>query len=284
MEVVVGGGSGFVGQALVASLERDGHHVTVVSRKARDGGTTWDDVAAAVDGADAVVNLAGASIGKPRWTGSRKRALRVSRVETTRKLADAIAVAERRPHVFVTASGIDYYGDTGEKAVDESSPPGSTFLARLCAEWEGAAAHAPVRHVAVRTAFVVGRDAPALQLLTLPFRFLAGGPLGNGGQWFPWIHVDDLVRVYRRALEDETLDGPVNAVAPQQLRQREVARQVGEVLHRPSLLPTPAVALRVALGEQADLLLHGQRAVSTKLAAADFAYPELKPALVQALV
>jgi uncharacterized protein len=283
VEVVVAGGTGFVGRALAASLERDGHRVVVVSRSAGPGRVTWDGVAAAVEAADAVVDLAGASVGRPRWTAARKRELRASRVDTTRRLAEAIAAAERKPSVFVTASGIDYYGDSGEAVVDESSPPGTTFLARLCAEWEAAASPAPVRHVAVRTSLVVGRGAPALRLMALPFRFFAGGPLGSGRQWFPWIHLDDIVSLYRRALDDESLAGPVNAVAPEQLRQREAARVVGSVLHRPSSLPAPAAALRLVLGGQADLLLHGQRAVSTKLAPDWFAYSELRPALEEAL-
>jgi len=283
VRVVVAGGTGYVGRALVESLAGDGHDVVVVSREPGSGRVGWAEVPEAVDGADAVVNLAGASIGRPRWTEGRKRALRSSRVETTKRLVEAISGAGERPAVLVSASGIDYYGDTGDAVVDESSPPGSSFLARLCAEWEAAAAAAPVRHVEVRTAFVVGPDAPALRLLALPARFFAGGPAGDGSQWFPWIQLDDLVSVYRRALEDESLAGPVNAVAPEQLRQREVAKELGAVLHRPAAVPTPAAVLRLALGEQADLLLHGQRAVSTKLAGGDFAYPELRPALAAAL-
>jgi hypothetical protein len=283
VEVVVAGGTGLVGRALVASLERDGHGVVVVSREPGPGRVGWDGVLDAVEGSDAVVNLAGASIGRPRWTAGRKHTLRASRVDTTRRLTEAITVAVRKPDVFVTASGIDYYGDAGEAVVDESSPPGGTFLARLCAEWEAAAEAAPVRRVAVRTALVVGRGAPALRMLALPFRFFAGGPLGSGEQWFPWIQLDDLVSVYRRTLEDTSLAGPVNAVAPQQLRQREAARDVASVLHRPSALPAPAAALRLALGEQADLLLHGQRAVSTKLADEHFAYSELRQALAEAI-
>jgi uncharacterized protein len=282
VKVVVAGGSGYIGRALAASLEADGHEVLVVSREAGPGRIGWGEVSAAVDGAGAVVNLAGASIGRPRWTEGRKRALRSSRVETTRRLVEAISGAAERPAVLANASGIDYYGDTGDAVVDESSPPGSSFLARLCAEWEAAAAAAPVRHVEVRTAFVVGPDAPALRLMALPARLFAGGPAGDGSQWFPWIHLDDLVSVYRRAIADEGLAGPVNAVAPEQLRQRDVAKELGRVLHRPAAVPTPAAVLRLALGEQADLLLHGQRAVSTKLEPGEFAYPELRPALLAA--
>jgi hypothetical protein len=239
-------------------------------------------VASAVDGADAVVNLAGASIGGRRWTVGRKKAIRDSRVGTNRALAVAIEAAERKPAVFVTASGIDYYGASGDAVVDESSPAGRSFLAAVCVQWE-AAATAPVRTVAVRTSLVVGPGAPAVRLMALPFRLFAGGPVAGGRQWFPWISQDDLVGVYRRALEDSTLEGPVNAVAQEQLRQRDAARDFASVLHRPAVVPTPAFAVRLALGEQADLLLHGQHAVTRKLDGFEFRYRGLRAALQHAL-
>jgi uncharacterized protein (TIGR01777 family) len=288
VRVVVGGASGYVGTALATSLRADGHEVVVLSRRPAasaglDAVVPWSEVERAVEGADAVVNLAGESIGTPRWTASRKRAIRASRVDTNRAVAAAVAAAAAPPGVFVTASGIDYYGDSGEETVDESSPPGSSFLASVCAAWEAAAAGAPVRQVAVRTALVVGPAAPALRMLALPFRLFVGGRLGNGRQFFPWIGLDDLVGVYRQALESPALSGPVNAVAPEQLRQRDAARLLGSALHRPALLPTPAPVLRLALGEQADLLLHGQRAVSRRLDGFGFTQPELRGALAAAL-
>jgi uncharacterized protein (TIGR01777 family) len=288
MNVIVAGGSGYIGKALTQSLLGDEHDVVVLSRQPRSKASQarlagWDDVAAEVDGADAVVNLAGVSIGGPRWTSRRKEAIRSSRVETTRTLAAAIEAAGTKPHVLVTASGIDYYGDSGEAVVDETSPAGSSFLAHVCSDWEAAGAGVPTRHVAVRTALVVGRGATANRLMALPFRLFAGGPLGSGRQWFPWVHIDDLVRIYRLAIDDGGLAGPVNAVAPHQLRQREAARDFGSVLHRPALLPAPAIALRLLLSEQADLLLHGQRVVPSKLRDFEFRYPALRPALENAL-
>jgi uncharacterized protein (TIGR01777 family) len=283
MKVVVGGGSGYIGTALVRSLADDGHVVVVVSRRPGPGKVAWGDVAAEVDGSDAVVNLAGTSIGGRRWGRRRKEEIRSSRVQTTTALVQAIAAAERKPRALVTASGIDYYGDAGDQVVDESAPPGSSFLARVVAAWEAAAGAAPVRHVALRQGFVIGRGAPALRLMALPYRVFVGGRLGSGRQWFPWIHVDDLVHLYRLALHDDSLAGAVNAVAPQQLRQAEVAHDFAAVLHRPAVLPTPAFALRLALGEQADLVLHGQRAVSRKLEGFDYRYRELRRALQDAL-
>ena len=284
MKVVVGGGSGYVGQALVRSLTGDGHEVVVLSRSAGPGNAAWDDAAAHVEGADAVVNLAGTSIGGPRWTRKRKESILSSRVETTRSLIAAIDAADRKPAVLVTASGIGYYGDGGDAVLDEASPPGESFLPRVCVAWEAAAAEAPVRHVAVRTALVVGPGAQAIRMMALPFRLFAGGPIGGGRQWFPWVALDDLVRIYRLAIDDATLSGPVNAVAPEQLRQRDAAKAIGAVLHRPSAMPVPAAAIRLALGEQADLLLEGQRAVSRKLGDFEFRYRGLRAALEDALV
>jgi uncharacterized protein len=287
VKVVIGGGGGYVGQALTASLLADGHDVVVLSRHpqraaglARAAG--WDAAGAEVDGAAAAVNLAGVSIGGPRWTSSRKAAILGSRVETTQALARAIAAAGQPPGVFVTASGIDYYGDSGEAVVDEGSTAGETFLARVCGAWEEAADGAGVPHVAVRTALAVGPRAPSIRLMAVPFRLLAGGPVGGGRQWFPWIHLDDLVSVYRLAI-DGRLEGPVNAVAPEQLRQREAAREFGAVLRRPAVVPTPSAVVRLLLGEEADLVLHGQRAVSGKLGAIELRYRELRPALESAL-
>jgi uncharacterized protein (TIGR01777 family) len=284
VKVVVGGGTGYVGRALVASLRADGHVVTIASRHPSGPDTvSWDTVGSAVDGADAVVNLAGVSIGSLRWTRGRKEAIRRSRVQTTQRLVQEISVAKQPPRVFVTASGIDYAGDSGDVLVDETSRPGSSFLAQVCVAWEAAAAEAPVRHVAVRNALVVGRGAQAVRLTALPYRFFLGGPAGGGRQWFPWIHVDDAVRVYRLAIDDESLEGPLDAVAPEQLRQREAARILGRVLHRPALVPTPGLALRLLLGEQADLVLHGQRALSRKLDGFEFNYRGLRAAFENAL-
>jgi uncharacterized protein len=298
--VVVAGGSGFVGQVLVAELAARGYEVVVLSRTpGRVAGRLpegvravgWDgDWAGELPGAAGVVNLAGASIGGGRWTARRKQTILSSRVGTTERLVDAIRAlpAARRPPVLVNASGIDYAGDRGDEPVTEDAEAGESFLARVCVAWEGAARRAEelgVRVVLMRTSFVFGRGAPAVRLMTLPFRLFVGGPLGSGRQWFPWISLEDTARLYALALERHSLSGPVNAVAPEQLRQREVARALGRVLHRPAVLPTPAPVLRLVLGEQADLLLHGQRAEPRKALEAGFKlrHPTLRPALEEAL-
>jgi uncharacterized protein (TIGR01777 family) len=192
-----------------------------------------------------------------------------SRLSATAALVQGLerTPADRRPPVLVSASGIDYYGDRGEEAITEDSDPGSSFLARLSQQWEAEAQKAEplgVRVARIRTAMVVGREALAFRLLTLPFRFFVGGPLGNGRQWFTWIHIDDMVGLYRLALDDARVSGPVNAVAPDIRRERDVAREIGRALHRPAIIPVPSFALRLVLGNEAQLLLHGRHAVPAK--------------------
>jgi uncharacterized protein (TIGR01777 family) len=282
MKVLISGGSGFIGSHLVASLARDGHDVVVLSRRqptkkppsgvryviwdARSGNGDW---AKELSGAQGVVNLAGASIGSWPWTRQKMAALVSSRLSATAAIVQGLerTPAQQRPPVLVSASGIDYYGDRGEEAITEDSDPGDSFLATLSEQWEAAAQKAEplgVRVVRIRTAMVFGREAFAFRLLTLPFRFFVGGPLGNGRQWFTWIHIDDMVGLYRLALEDARVSGPVNAVAPDIRREREVAKEIGRVLHRPALIPVPSFALRLVLGKEAQLLLHGRRAEPAK--------------------
>jgi uncharacterized protein (TIGR01777 family) len=186
----------------------------------------------------------------------------------------------------VSASGIGYLGDRGDEQLDEDAAPGDTFLSHVAVAWEGAALAAEelgLRVVLMRTALAVDRRAPAFRMLVLPFRLFAGGRLGSGRQWLPWIHLRDLVRLYVCAIEDEALQGPVHAVAPETVRQKDVARALAATLHRPHLVPAPAWSLRLALGEQAQLILDSQRAVSRKLRADAFLYPRLHDALVEAL-
>lgn len=295
--IVVAGGSGLMGRALVESLRADGHETIVLTRSPGAPGTLgWDgrtvgSWAESLRGAYAVVNLAGHSIGSGRWTRRRKEAILSSRVDSTSALVDAVGSlpAELRPRVFVCSSGIDYAGDRPDDAeIDEYVAPGDSFLARVCGAWEEAALRAEehgARVVVARTSFVIGSGAPALGLMVLPFRLFVGGRLGSGKQWFPWVHIDDAVGIYRAAIGGEQWRGAVNVVAPAVPRQRDLAREIGKALHRPAVMPTPAFVLRLVLGEQADLLLTGQRAVPRKAEAAGyrFRYPEVGAALEEAL-
>jgi uncharacterized protein len=299
MKVLISGGSGFIGSHLVASLVRDGHEVVVLSRRAETKNppagvryVAWDARSASGDwvkelsDAQGVVNLAGASIGRWPWTRRRMAELISSRLSVTAALVQGLerTPADRRPPVLVNASGIDYYGDRGDEVITEESHPGDSFLARLSQQWEAEAQKAEplgVRVARIRTAMVFGREAFAFRLLILPFQLFAGGPLGNGRQWFTWIHIDDIVGLYRLALEDARVIGAVNAVAPDVRRERDVAKEIGRVLHRPALIPAPAFALKLVLGHEAQLLLHGRRAEPAKARAYGyrFRFGELREAL-----
>jgi uncharacterized protein (TIGR01777 family) len=272
------GGSGYLGSALAGSLLGDGAEVLVLtrggSRTLASGAAAqhWDPAAGPdalsrhLAGATAVVNLAGESIGHGSWTPQRRELLTESRTRTTRLVVEALATLapEQRPAALVNASGVDYYGDRGDEAVTERDAPGSSFLATLCVRWEAEASRAEafgVRVVRIRTGLVLAHDAEVLRRLALPFQLFLGGRLGSGRQWVSWVHLADIVGLYRLALENGAVSGPMNGVAPDPRREVEVAVAVGRALHRPSWLPAPALGLRLALGGQADLVLHGRRAV-----------------------
>ncbi len=301
--VAILGGGGYVGRALTAALAADGVPVWVLTRSPGLSGlppgakaVTWSPargpaaLGEAIAGAAAVVNLAGENIGALAWTSSRRQELVQSRVRTTRLVVAALAGLERdrRPAVLASASGIDYYGDCGDNAVSERDDHGSTFLALLCADWEAAAGEAEdldVRVVRLRTGLVLSHDSAVLARLVLPFRYYVGGRLGSGRQWVSWIHLADLVGLYRLAIQDAALSGPLNAVAPDPRRQQDLAQVVGALLHRPAVVPVPAAALRLVLGMQADLVLHGRRAAPQVAIqhGYTFRYPTLEEALGEAL-
>ena len=296
LTIGVTGASGFLGRELCAFLGTQGHTVKRFVRT--DHGTAADGIAwdpargtldpAALRGLDAVVHLAGAGIADAPWTAARKRELVDSRVRSTETLARAMAAAraDGGPAVLVSASAIGYYGERGEQKLTEQSAPGTGFLAGLAEQWESAAEPARaagIRVVHPRIGIVLSPQAGALAKLAQPFFFGAGGPLGDGRAYWSWISLHDLLDVLLFAIEDGRLQGPLNAVAPEPLRQRELARTLGRVLHRPALLPAPAFALRALLGaEQADeMLLASQRVYPLLLQAAGFRYrdPEPGPAL-----
>ena len=281
MRIVLLGSTGFIGRALAASLREHGHEVTPIGRDR----AAWPR---AVDGADAAVNLAGENVAAARWTTARKERLRDSRLETTRALVDAMRAAARRPRVLVNASAVGYYGDAGERELDESSPAGADFLASLCRDWEAEAGKAQAlgaRVALLRFGVVLGPGGGALPRMALPFKLFAGGPLGSGRQWVPWVHLDDAVAAVTLALADPALSGPVNVVAPNPARNAELAAALGAVLNRPSSIPAPAFALKLALGEMADILLGGAKVRPKKLQAAGFrfAHPDIEGALAAAL-
>jgi hypothetical protein len=293
VRVFLTGATGLIGRALAASLVEDGHEVVALSRsEAPSGlpqGTRTVKGDPAVVGAwqeelsrcDACVNLAGEPVSGGRWTDERRKRIRDSRVLATRNVASVIGAGG--PPVLVSGSAIGYYGPCGDEVVDESFPAGNDFLAHVALEWEEATRTAArrARVVLVRTGIVLSPDGGALPRLALPFRMFVGGPIGDGGFWQSWIHVDDQVGILRMALENAAADGPVNATAPDPVRNRDLARSLGRVLGRPSLLVAPPAAVRAVLGEMAEVVLASQRVVPRKALSLGyrFHWPALEPAL-----
>lgn len=285
MRIVITGGSGLIGRALTRDLAGAGHEVVILSRspeKVRglppgaraegwsgdQPGNTAEGWPSLLDGETGIVHLAGESIASGRWTAEKKRRIRESRVGSGMAVLEGIRRAVEKPRVLVQGSAVGYYGDAGDRVVTEGDPPGRDFLADVCVEWEASTAEAEalgVRRPVIRTGVVLAREGGALPRMALPFRFFAGGPLANGRQWFPWIHLADEVGAIRFLLERDDADGPFNLTAPEPVTNREFSAALGRALHRPSLLPAPEFALRIALGEMADMLLHGQRAVPRRL-------------------
>ncbi len=321
--VIVTGATGLIGRKVCAKLEARGYRVVVFSRNPeaarrtmRNGSefVAWTSAedgpwAAAIDGAHAVIHLAGANNFAQRWSQAYKQEIKNSRVIGTRGIVNAMRKANLKPKVFVSASAIGYYGPRDATELDESASPGNDFLAEVVKEWEAEAAKAEqlgIRTVLLRTGVVIGSDKRgvglpldlkgaslkrpgvvldfengALPLMALPFRLFVGGPIGSGNQWFPWVHLDDEVGLIMLALENEQVRGPLNATAPETVTNKEFSKALGRVMNRPSWLPVPAFALRVMLGEIANMLTEGQRVVPRKAQELgyQFKYPTVDSAL-----
>ena len=296
MKVVVSGSSGLVGSALVPHLREEGHEVLRLVRGPATvaGEISWDPKAwkldpAALEGCDAVIHLAGASIAEGRWTAARKELIRQSRVDSTRFLAQTLAALAKPPEVLISASAIGFYGDRGEEELDEKSPVGFGFLAEVCRQWEAAAepaAKAGIRVVHPRLGMVLDGSGGALGRMLLPFRMGLGGALGSGKQWVSFIHLEDVVHILSLALRQQDWAGPLNVVAPTPVRQRDFAAALAGELHRPALLWTPGFLLEALLGEMAEeLLLASTRVLPRCLLAAQYPFrsPNLESALQDAL-
>ena len=300
MRVAITGSTGLIGSALVRSLLADGHQVVrlVRGRSAHApldgaGSARWDPAGGgveegALDGVDAVVHLAGAGVGDRRWTAAYRREIRDSRVHGTHTIARACAASAVPPRVLVSASATGYYGDTGERVVDEGAPAGTDFLASVCVEWEAAAGparDAGIRVVHPRTGLVVSAEGGAFGRLLPLFRLGLGGRLGSGDQYWPFISLTDQIAALRFALDTETLSGPVDLTAPNPLTNRAVTRALSRALHRPALAPVPAFALRAALGGFATSITASARVVPTALLKAGFTFrhPRFEQALESVL-
>jgi uncharacterized protein (TIGR01777 family) len=286
MKLTLTGATGLLGRRLVQALQQRGDEVTVLSRdpgKARESlgveAHAWDPLAGpapaqALAGRDAVVHLAGENVAQ-RWTRKSKQAIRESREAGTRNLVAGLREADPRPRVLVSSSAVGYYGRHGDEIVDESTRPGDDFLARVCLAWEHEARAAEdlgLRVVHVRTGVVLDKDGGALKTMLPPFRLGAGGPVAGGRQYLPWIHADDLVGLYLKALDDPTWSGPYNGAAPEPVTNRAFSRALGRALHRPAIAPVPGVAIRLLYGDMAEIVTEGQRAVPERVLAGGFSY------------
>lgn len=298
MNIVVSGGTGFVGRALCTALSHGGHRVCILTRNlgtalqlfgnnmmqiewnGRDTGL-WEQ---ALEGADAVISLAGEPIADARWTIARKQLITDSRVLTTRLLVRALSRQSSKPPIFISASGIGYYGANDDRCLDEGAARGQGFLADLCLAWEAEALRAAefgARVVILRTGMVLEGDGGALPKMLLPFRLFAGGPIMPGTQWVSWIHRNDHIGLIQWALTTATVSGPINAVAPEPVRMKTFCEILGRIVHRPSWLPVPSLAMNILLGELGTLMTTGQRVIPAKAMAGGytFQYPTLEPAL-----
>ena len=297
MKILMTGSTGLVGTALVRALAKEGHTVcrlarpgTVVKPGESEGfQVAWNpatgELGGAAVGADAVVNLAGASVAGGRWSATRKAELRTSRIDTTRVLVMALAKMNTRPRVFVSASATGVYGSRGDELLTEESAPGNDFLSNLAKEWEAEARKAEaigIRVVVARTGVILAREGGALPRMALPIKMFVGGRIGSGKQWMSWISLDDVVGILRFAIEKNDVRGPINVISPQPLQNSEFTKILARALHRPALFPAPPFALRLMLGEMADaLLLSSQRVLPKKLQQLGFEFQQ--PDLINAL-
>lgn len=297
MRVIITGGTGLIGRALAANLAFELYEVIVLTRhpervtRLPQGvrAVGWDGRTAAgwgglADGADVIVNLAGESIAAGWWTEARKRRILESRVNAGRAVVEAVKAATHKPSVVIQASAVGYYGPHGDEEVTEATPAGNDFLAQVCREWEASSAEVEslgVRRAILRTGLVLSRAGGPLPLMRLPFYFFVGGPLGNGKQWFPWIHIADEIGAIRFAMKKTDAQGVFNLCAPNPLTNAEFSRALAKVIHRPSFMPAPSFAVRLMLGEMSTLLLDGQREIPQRLQQLGFSFrfAEAEPAL-----
>ncbi len=298
MRIIMTGGTGLIGKALCAQLAADGHIITVLSRnpdKSRDmpagvrveqwDGKTTQGWGQLVDGADAVINLAGAGIADAPWTERRKQLIRESRIQAGLAIQTAIKAAEKKPAVLLQASAVGYYGQNHDDSIiTEATAPGADFLAKTCFDWEmstAPVARMGVRRVILRTGVVLSNAGGAFPKMLLPFKFFAGGPLGNGQQWMPWIHIHDEIRAIKYLLTHPETEGAYNLCAPNPVTNKQFSNLIGSQMGRPAFLPAPAFALKAVLGEMSTILLDGQRALPERLEQSGFVftYPTAHEAL-----
>lgn len=303
MQVIITGGTGFIGSRLAKELIDAGHEVIVLTRNAarrpsdlpaKAQLTEWDAKTGKgwsqlIDANTAIVNLAGEPIEgggfiPKRWTDERRKRILESRLNAGKAVADAVQNASAKPSVVIQSSAVGYYGYTDDQVITEDTPPGNDFLADVCVQWEQSSASVEamgVRRPIIRTGLPLHKDEGVLPRLVLPFKLFGGGPMGNGKQWYSWIHIDDQIGAMRFLLDQADATGPYNLTAPNPHKNKDFAKILGQVMHRPSWMPVPAPALRIMLGEVANLALKGQRVVPDRLLKSgyNFKFPQLEMAL-----
>jgi uncharacterized protein len=301
MKIAIAGATGFVGSRLVEQLQAQGHQIVILTRSPQQASNRFGTAEvvgynplksgewqSAIDGCDAIINLAGEPIAEKRWTTAQKRVMLESRQIGTEKIVEAIEKATNKPPILINASAIGYYGTSETSKFDETSPAGSDFLAEVCTKWETAAKAASAsgtRVVILRLGIVLGENGGALGKMLAPFSAFVGGPIGSGKQWFSWIHRDDVVKLIIAAITDSNMRGVYNATAPNPVTMTDFAQTLGTVMNRPSWLPVPNFALEALLGEGAIVVLQGQQVIpkNTLAQGFEFQYPTLKPALASIL-
>jgi uncharacterized protein (TIGR01777 family) len=292
MRVILSGASGLIGKRLASALTARGDDVVELSRSGAEGAVKWDPASepaptASISGADAVVHLAGENIAQ-RWSSGARERIRTSRTAGTANLVAGIEAADPRPHVLVCANAVGYYGNRGDELLSESSAPGDDWLAAVCVEWEAAANTAltlGLRVCTIRTGVVLDRSGGALAKMLPPFQAGIGGPVAGGRQYISWIHADDLVSFYLATIDDKSVEGPVNAVAPQAVRNAEFSKALGRALHRPAIAPVPRAALQLLYGDMASIVTDSQNVKPARAAelGVSYTHPELDEALRSAL-
>jgi uncharacterized protein (TIGR01777 family) len=297
-KIIITGATGLIGKKLYKALSRRGDEVTIFTRSmvkgvkkipGADELIEWDysqknHWQKHVSGKDVIIHLSGANLFGKRWTQEYKELIVESRRLSTKNLVDAMENAERKPSLFICASAVGYYGDRGNETITENSSPGNDYLAEVCKVWEYEAAKAEeygIRRISVRTGIVLSKEEGALKQMLLPYKFFAGGPLGNGKQWFPWIHIDDIINSYLYCIDNENISGSINAAAPHPVTMNEFAKTLGKVIKRPSLFHVPNFALKIAVGESASAITASMKVIPEKLqnSGFTFSYPEPETAL-----
>lgn len=283
--ILMTGATGLIGGYILKALQSRGDDVIVLSSHVESAQKKLSTVKRIValddylslkdEKIDVIINPAGRNVGDKRWNDEFKKEVYDSRIGTTRKMVELIAAMKNKPEVLINSSGTDYYGDKGDKVIDESSPSGETFLAKVCVDWEAEALKASqygTGAAVMRTGFVMAPGSEAVERLSMPFRFFVGGPIGSGKQYMPWVHIDDVVGIFLYVMDNPHVNGPVNVTAPNPERMKEFSKHLGKAMSRPSIFPVPGFVVKIIAGGMAEVILSGRRAIPKKILEAGYKF------------